>query len=101
MDFPGYVKEHPVISALVFFAVFGTLAYTAANFAQGTFVGNQGCKWDPVENPETNESFSSVSELEDYAEEHGESIPENLQLQVRDGVLHQKMTCVNSGGGSL
>ena len=89
-----------MISVLGVLVVFAGLAVTAVTYSQATFVDDQGCKWVPVENPETGEPFSSEGKFEGYLQEQGKQMPD-IQLQVRDGVLHQKLTCVNTGGENL
>jgi hypothetical protein len=99
MVLPDFVKSPLVVYLVAVFAVLAVIGVLALNFSQGTFVDDQGCKWIPMENPETDEPFTSESELQNYFESYGEQVPDGLQVQVRDGVLHQKTIC--SGGGSL
>lgn len=98
MSFLDVVKDHPVVSTVLIFSVFAALGVLAFNFSQATFVDEQGCKWVPMKHPETGEAFTSKSGLQDYFEEQGKQVPEDLQLQVGDGVLHRKLICSNTGG---
>lgn len=98
MVLPDVVKSHPVISVVLVSAVIAALGLLAVNFSQGTFVDDQGCQWVPMKHPETGEVFTSETGLQNYFQDHGEQVPDSLQLQVRDGVLHKKLTCVNGGG---
>jgi len=98
---PDFVKRRLLVYLFGLFIVLAGLGILAVNFSQGTFVDDQGCNWVPMENPETGEAFTSESGLEDYFEENGETIPDSLELQVRNGVLHQKVECSVEGGENL
>ena len=97
----GFVKDHPVISALSVFAVIGLLAVLASIYSTGTLVdSSSGCgEWMELTYPETGEAFTSVSEFENFVEENGGTAPEDLNVQMQDGVLHQKLACVNMEKG--
>lgn len=99
----GFVRDNPVISILVVVVVLGVIGFAAFNFVQGTgFVDDQGCPWSVVENPETGGNFTSLSELEDYVQSQGESLPANVTHDVKNGVLYQRVPegCGDVGGGS-
>jgi hypothetical protein len=73
----------------------------APGFFQGTFVDDQGCPWRPVENPENGDNFTSTSQLYEYLDSRDvASLPDDVELQVRDGVVYQKISdgCGTVGG---
>jgi hypothetical protein len=102
MDFPGFLKSHPVSSIVITLALLGGLAYTATNFTQGTLVDDQAgpCTWQEAVNTETGEVFDSKQGFRDYIQENGGTVPEDLKLKYRDGTLHFKTSCGTVGGGT-
>lgn len=97
MSFRVFVKNHLVLSIGFAAALLLFLGALSVVFTQGTFVdSSSGCgDWMPVENPETGDTFESVSDLEEFVEGREASLPNDLELEVMNGVVHQKLGCVN------
>jgi len=97
---PDFVKSHPVISVVLLFSVIAAVGFTAYTYSQGTFVDDQGCAWTAFENPETRGNFTSVEQVKNYFDSHGEQIPANLSLQERDGIVYHNIPgeCGEVGG---
>lgn len=98
---PSIVKDQPVVSAFLVLGVLGGLAVLAVNFSQGTFVDDEGCGWTAFNNPEGG-NFTSRAEVQTYFEENGRQVPDQLELDVRDGTVYQKIpdSCGTVGGES-
>ena len=103
MDFPGFVEEHPAISVVLVLAVVAGLGVTAVFYSQSTFVDDSTGdprSWQKAVNPETGQVFDSKQGFQDYVQETGRTVPDELMLEYRDGVLHYKAPCGTVGGGS-
>jgi len=101
MQFRSFLSDHPYAAAGSVFVLLGGIAvFVAPGFLQGTFVDNQGCPWRPVENPETQSNFTSTQDARNYLESQGRTLPANVSLQERDGVVYQRIPgeCGSVGG---
>lgn len=94
MGLRSFHSDHPVaapIALMLVISVLGVVAViTATGFFQGTlFGGDAGCEWSPVEVEETGQTFTSIDEVREY---NGGKIPEGFEVEIRDGVVHQRLT---------
>jgi len=102
MEVRGFLGDHPYLSGGAVLAVAAVILFVAApGFLQGTFVDDQGCPWRPVNNPKTGGNFTSESDYREYVQDQGQTLPDDVRLQVRDGVLYQNAGgCGGVGGGT-
>lgn len=101
MGLRSFLIDHPYAAGASLLVLLGAAAVLVApGFFQGSFVDDQGCPWRPVENPETGGNFTSTSQVYEYLDSREASLPDDVELQVRDGVVYQKISdgCGTVGG---
>ena len=101
MVLPGFVKDHPVISVVLFLSVIGVLGFTASIYSQATLVDDQNCgTWEPAVNPESEseELFESKDAFRSYFEENDAVMPNGSELRYNNGELQFKAPCGKVGG---
>lgn len=99
MALPGSVKKHPFLSTISVLLLIGGLGLTAVFYNQATFVDDQGCGWTAFNNSNGG-NFTSIDQVENYFDEHGQEIPENLSLRVENDTVYQQVpgSCGTVGG---
>jgi len=98
MSLRGFAEDYPVAVLIVLLVgVIGAVAALSAIFVQGSIVAEDGCVWSDLRHPETNVTYSSVSEYKQAFKEFTgadqakvDRYFQDKEFRVQDGVLQDK-----------